>query len=159
MIPSNTKLVNLGGTNIDYADLKSFMPYAKYLWIDNTSNLSDSLFASSIQMLLADEARSEYDQPMRDTFTKDIPFLQSLHIMQRSNLLTNTFSLTEFLLSKSSVLNQGLSVLEPLLTKHFSPYINLTVFKNISKEIIRKILYNEKIRENMFSLKFDFKML
>jgi len=110
-------------------------------------------------MLLADEARSEYDQPMRDTFTKDIPFLQSLHIMQRSNLLTNTFSLTEFLLSKSSVLNQGLSVLEPLLTKHFSPYINLTVFKNISKEIIRKILYNEKIRENLFSLKFDFKML
>jgi len=50
-------------------------------------------------------------------------------------------------------------VLEPLLTKHFSPYINLTVFKNISKEIIRKILFNEKIRENMFSLKFDFKML
>lgn len=110
-------------------------------------------------MLLTDEARSEYDQPMRDTFIKGIPFLLSPHVSQRTTLFTNTFSLTEFLLSKSSVLNQGLSVLEPLLAKHFSPYINLTVFKNISKDVIQKILFNEKIRENMFSLKFDFKML
>ncbi|EAR85247.2 kinase domain protein (macronuclear) [Tetrahymena thermophila SB210] len=51
-IPKEIMIINLAQTNIDYPDLKLFLPFTKYLWIDQTFNIKDENFAAQIQPML-----------------------------------------------------------------------------------------------------------
>ncbi|KAL4493563.1 hypothetical protein ABPG72_004056 [Tetrahymena utriculariae] len=51
-IPKEIMMINLAQTNVDYPDLKLFLPFTKYLWIDQTFNIKDENFAAQIQPVL-----------------------------------------------------------------------------------------------------------
>ncbi|KAL4444730.1 hypothetical protein ABPG74_015938, partial [Tetrahymena malaccensis] len=58
-IPKEIMIINLAQSNVDYPDLKLFLPFTKYLWIDQTFNIKDDNFTAQIQTML-DYAQSRF---------------------------------------------------------------------------------------------------